>query len=431
MTRAALLRSGTLAAALAIGLMAARPAPALPPDAPLPGEMTFPDLEFTPPRPVRFELDNGLVVHFLEDQSLPLVEVTALIQGGAVHESATKTGLAGLTATVMRTGGTATRNPVELNVELEDMASFVEIGIGEEGANASAWSLARHFPQTAAILADVLRNPALAPEKLEIARARAIEGVRRQNDDPLGIADREITKLCYPEHPYGRFSTVASLEAITRDDLRAFHALLFHPDRTLLAVSGAITEAELRSILAGAFADWPRSSEVLPPTPAVTPPRAARVTFIPKDVNQSVIRMGHLGIDVNNPDRTAISVMNYILGRSGSTSRLAKKVRVEAGIAYSVGSTFTMPRSTGLFLADTETAPETTAQAIELMLAEIERMRADGITPVELEAARSAILNRDIFQYATAHRIAVRAAELEFDGFPPDQHERDWRTIAG
>jgi predicted Zn-dependent peptidase len=399
---------------------------ALPPDAPHPNDMVFGELEFDPPEPTRFELDNGLVVFFLEDHGLPLVSVRALVRTGAIYERTDRSGLAGLVGAVMRSGGSERRPPELLDELLADMASVVETWIGQERAVADVSALARHFEETVILFADILQHPAFRDEKLEIARARAIEALRRQNDNPRAVAEREHRALIYGRHPYGRTATVTTLRAIQRQDLVEFHQRFFRPNNTVLAVAGAVSLDELRRVLDATFGRWERATVEFPAVPNVPPVPsvpAPSVQHIEMDLPQSAIRIGHLGLDRYDDDRYAVTVLNHILG-GGFTSRLIGRLRVEEGIAYSVWSEFTLPRDTGVFVATTQTRTDQTVRAIRLMIEEISRLREDGVTEEEFADARSAILNSDIFRYVTPTQIVRQVAALEFDGFPLDQLQR-------
>ena len=112
------------------------------------------------------------------------------------------------------------------------------------------------------------------------------------------------------------------------------------------------------------------------PDPA---PPARGVYQIEKDISQTNLRFGHLGIDRHNPDRHAVRILNHILGGGGFTSRMVGKVRSDSGWAYSVGTAFTTADKPGLFLATCQTKTETTTKALALMQWVIEDVQKNGI----------------------------------------------------
>jgi len=221
-----------------------------------PRTMTFPPLRFEVPRSERAVLPNGMTVYLLEDHELPLVNMTAYVKVGSIYEPAEKVGLAGLTGTVMRSGGTAETPPEKLDAELEFMASHIESGIGAESGNVSMATLTKNLDRTLELYGQVLLTPAFREDRVKIAINKSVEALRRQNDDPKGIADRELRKALYAGHPLGRHPTIQTVKNISRDDMAAFHRRYYHPNNIILAVSGDFKKEELLARLTKLFGGW-------------------------------------------------------------------------------------------------------------------------------------------------------------------------------
>ena len=151
-----------------------------------PRAMTFPATPFEPPRAERVVLPNGIILYLLEDHELPLVTLSAMIRTGSIYEPADKIGLASLTGTVMRTGGTASRSGDELDEELEFVGAELGAGIGSDAGSASLNVLTKDVARGVALFAEMLMRPAFAPDKIELAKKQMIEGIRR---------DRKSTRL--------------------------------------------------------------------------------------------------------------------------------------------------------------------------------------------------------------------------------------------
>ena len=262
---------------------------------------------------------------------------------------------------------------------------------------------------------------------MELARNQAIESIRRQNDDPKGIASRELNRAIFAGHPLGRIPTLATVKAISREDLISFHRNYFYPANTILAVSGDFDRKKLLDDLERLFAGWSNHPDAFPAVAAPVDDDKAEVLHVQKDVNQSVIRMGHLGIDKNNPDLYAIKVMDFILG-GGFTSRLTQEIRSNQGLAYNVDSYFeTGRRFKGSFIAETETKSETTARAVTLLRSIIAGMTQGVVSERELKLAKDSIVNSFIFGFARSEAVVTQQARLEFYHFPAGylEHYRD------
>ena len=390
-----------------------------------PRSMTFEPVKIPTPNAERVVLDNGIVVYLLPDVELPLVTISAMIRTGSIYDPPEKIGLAELTGTVMRTGGTDQMSGDQVDETLEYLAANVSIGIGQESGGATLDILKKDFPKGLAIFADLLRHPAFETGKVELAKRQVLEGIRRRNDNPAGITGREFRKLLYgPDHPFGRESTTATVSRITRDDLVAFHHTYLTPGGVMLAVSGDFDKQEMLAALKGAFGDWPAKSVSLPvippPTPAIS--NAGRSVFIvPRSLTQTHLRIGQLSVRENDPDYFALALLDDILGGNSFTSRLFRDVRNRQGLAYSVGSAIRPGHlAPGALLIHALTKAPTTYQALSSMLEQYDRLRVELVSDLELQQAKDAFLNSFVFSFADAGQIVTRLMELEYYGLPSD-----------
>lgn len=403
---------------------------ATPPRTVDPRKLTFAPLDFTIPKSERVTLSNGIILYMLEDHELPLVNMTAYIRVGGIYEPADLAGLAGITGAVIRSGGTESLSPEQLDAELEFMASGIESGVGEDSGTLTLYTLAKNLDRTLELYADVLLRPAFAEARVELAKKNTLEAIRRQNDDPKGIAGREIHKALYEGHPLGREATMASVTRIGRSDLAGFYQRFYRPQGMILAVSGDFKAADMGARLEKLLGNWRPAEEKLPQitVPDVTPKK--QTLLARKQVSQSVIRMGHLGLEKNNPDQYAVRVMDYILG-GGFTSRLTQEIRSDLGLAYHAGSRFDIGRRfPGTFIAETETKSGSTVKVIGLMRGIIERMTKEPVSNEELQLAKESIINSFIFGFTRADSIVNQQARLEFYGFPAGYLENFRANIA-
>jgi predicted Zn-dependent peptidase len=347
-----------------------------------------------------------------------------MVRAGSVYEPASLSGLTSLTGSVMRSGGAGGMAPEKMDDELEFMASSVESGIGADMGTVSMTSLTKNFNRTLQIFSDVLLRPDFSEKRVDIARKHLIEGLRRQNDDPKEIAGREIGRAVYPGHPLGDVPTLDTANAITRQGMLDFHRRFFRVDNMILAISGDFERSSMLRELNAAFGRTAaQPATVLPAIPQPAHTFAAEVIYGSKEVNQSVIRMGHLGVTKDSPELYALRVLDYILGGS-FTSRLTMEIRTNQGLAYNVGSHFDIGRRyTGSFIAETETKAESTAKAINLMKDIIAGMTREPVTDQELNTAKEYIINSFMFGFTSPASIVTQRARLEFYGYAPDYLE--------
>jgi len=380
---------------------------------------------FTPQQPRRVTLPNGLVLFLQEDHEIPLIEGTIRIRGGAREEPAEKTGLVGIYGRSWRTGGTKARTGDELDDFLEARAARVETGGGVDSTTLSWSCLKADFDDVLKIIVEVLREPAFREDKIALAKQRANTEIARRNDDPGGIAEREAVKLAYgPDNPYARTAEYATIAAIKRDDLVDWHSRYAHPNNSILGILGDFDASAMEQKLRAAFGAWPQGQKAVPPKIEFHPAPPAIYLAKKDDVNQSNVRMVHLGITRDNPDYYAVSVMNEIFG-GGFSSRLVSHIRTRLGLAYSVGggigAGYDHP---GIFRVVAGTKSEATARAIEALKKELDDLEKNPATPNELKRAKDTILNSFIFEFAEKDQVLAARMTYEFYGYPLDFLER-------
>ncbi|VAX15975.1 peptidase, M16 family [hydrothermal vent metagenome] len=376
------------------------------------------------PKTKRVVLNNGMVVHLMPYHELPLFSVASMIRVGAIFEPEDKTGLAMLTGATIRSGGTVSTPPDILDETLEFISGSVETSIGAESGSASLSVLSKDTDKGLEIFADVLRNPRFDQDRFELAKARMLDGISRQNDSPTGAANRELLKLIYKGSVYGRYPTIETVTSITIDDVKKFYAKYFVPQNVMLGVTGDYDESAIISKLEKVFKGWKGPTPRYPPVAPVVEKFDGGVYLVDKKIPQSVIRMGHLAGRKTDPDYQTLRVMDDILGGGGFSSRLVKSVRVDRGLAYSVWAyTSGGRRELGRFMAGAETKASSTAEVIGLIKSEIERIRTEPVTDEELKMAKDSIINSFIFVFDRPAKIMGQRMILDYYGYPKDYLE--------
>ncbi len=395
-------------------------------------ELTYPDLrDFEVPEPERVELENGMTIFLLEDSELPQVNAAAQIGVGSVYEPAEKRGLASITGTVMRTGGTESMAPDSLNTVLENIGATVETNIGETSGSAYMSTLADHVDTVLPVFTEVLRQPAFAKDRVQQAKSRVKSGISRRNDNASSIVGRVFDKVLYGEDsPYARTPELYTVDRVERQDLVDFHDQYVHPNNVILSVWGDFDADQMEQTLREQFGDWDAPADFEPPTPPESDAeRAHSVNFVQKsDVNQSKIRMGHPGdITRRSDDYASVQMMNEVLS-GGFSGRLFQEVRREKGLAYSVGGAYTAGYNRpGRFFAGVASKSASTVEATNAVMTEVERMREEPPTQEELGLAKDSYLNSFVFNFDSEREILSRRATYEYYGYPADflQQTRD------
>jgi len=373
------------------------------------------------PTPERYTLANGMTVFLVEDHELPFVNAATTMRIGDRWEPAEKAGLAGIVASVMRTGGTPTRSGDQLDDELDRLAASVEIGSGTGSSSAGISVLKEDAERGFTILADLLQHPAFPEDKIELEKLQLRDGISRRNDDASGIHGRELRNLMYGKNgPYTRQEEYATLDSITRDDLIAWHKRYYQPENVILGVYGDFKTADMKALINRTLGMWPKGGN--PKAVAPTVDRSAvkpGFYFIEKeDVNQSNVGMSLLIGQQRDPDYPALAVMTTVLG-GGFSSRLFSKIRTDMGLAYSASAGYGAGADyPGVWSASVRTKSETTVKATEAMRAEIARIASTEVTDAELQFAKDTIIKGAAFDNDSTAKIIRRLMSYEYYGMP-------------
>lgn len=388
----------------------------------------YTELEFSPlpeiqiPDYERYQLDNGMTVYLMEDHELPLVSGTALIRTGSRYEPAPEVGLADITGTVMRSGGTTEHPADELNQMLEQRAAVVETAINTNSGSATFSALSEDLNFVFELFAETIQQPAFPEDKIALAKDQIRGGIARRNDDPDAIASREFRKLVYGESsPYARTVEYETLDNIAREDIIGFYEKYVRPENMILGIVGDFDPAIVKPLIAETFGDWnPQANEPKPGVPEASQKYLGGVFAVDRpQLTQSYIQMGHIGGELSNPDYPALSVLNGVL--NGFGGRLFNEVRSRQGLAYvAYGYWSAQYDYPGLFIAGGQTRSDATVPFIQTIMAELETLRSQLITPEELSYAKESILNSFVFNFQNPEQTLSRLLRYEYYGYPTD-----------
>ena len=401
-----------------VGPVSGQPIPAHPAD------LTYALLDFTPPEAGdhRHELSNGVVVFVVEDHELPLVSLSLTVRTGSYLDPPDKIGLASLTGSQMRAGGTTSMSAADFDEEAAFLAAQIGNSIGSTSGGANMNCLTKDLDTCLDMFFDMLRKPAFDENRLALAKSQAIQGMERRNDATGSIEGREFARLMRGDaHFTTSPRTRATVEAITRDDLVAFHRRYYHPGNFTFAASGDLQTDAILAELERRLAGWGGDGEAVPAVPAPDfTPRPGLYLVDKPDVNQGRVAVGHLGITRDDPDRYKVLVMNDILGGGGFSARLLTRIRSDEGLAYSASSSFGVGvYYEGIFRAGFQSRSETVARATAIVLEEIERIRTEPVEEEELRNSIAYFVETFSRSFSSAASIAGLFASDEYTGRDP------------
>lgn len=372
----------------------------------------------------RKALKSGLVVLHAENHNLPLVMLTLIVKAGSVNEPREKAGLAFLTAALMREG-TASRTSTRISEEIDFIGAGLGVSPGADYTTVTLSVLKKHLEKGLQIFSDVLLNPTFPPEEISRIKEQTMASLKQREESPAFLASRAFNREVFGSHPYGRLleGSPETLEALTRDDLAGFHSKYFVPGNSILSVAGDITGKELDRAIKKHLGGW-RGKHVPSVTHPAPPPPSRQVVKMDRDLTQANIILGHLGARRDNPDYYALSVMNYILGGGGFSSRLMDSIRDSMGLAYSVHSSLSSSKDSGAFSVSVQTKNASASTVIGEILRQMRAVIEEKVAAEELEDAKAYFIGSFPRRLDTTRKIADFMGLAEFYGLGLDYPEK-------
>lgn len=367
--------------------------------------------------PTKFMTSNGITVLVLEQHFLPIVEIHALIKAGSAQDPPDKAGLANLVASLLDEG-TTTRTSKQQAEQIDFVGGALEAKAAEDFTTASARVLKKDVDLGFTLLADMLQHPAFHKQEFERIRTQLLGEMASDNDDPGHIAMKAFNQLVFHGHPY-RWpvtGTEETLSKITLADVQSFYGREYSPSQVIVTVVGDITLEQATALVQTHLGAWKKVAVTARNTKKASPVERRTVQLIEKDLSQSTIVLGHGGLSRAHPDFYSVTVMNYILGAGGFSSRLMDSIRDKQGLAYGIMSHFDARLMPGSFWVNLQTKTETTNQAITGVLSEIKSIRDAPVSDQELAEAKSFLVGSFPLRLDSTAKLAQVLAQVEFYG---------------
>jgi zinc protease len=386
---------------------------------PNPGTLKSPLL----PVPKQFKLANGMSVYLVEQHNLPVLTAQLTVLRGSEANPAERPGLASFTAQMLNEG-TEKRTSPQLADDIAQIGATLAASSTADASLISGFSLRKNDDKLFELLSDVAIHPAFREEEVERVRKRRLTTLIQEADDPTAVARRVFYREVYGEKsPYGyvETGTPGSTTATAREDIAKFYKSGFAPQDSALVVAGAISEPQLKTLAQKYFGGWTGQATASQP-PQVENTLKRRIVIVDKpNAPQSAVRIGHVGLQRNNPDYPAVSVMNDILGGLFS-SRINLNLREAHGYTYGAFSTFLFRRGTGPFVVGSMIRTDVTAAAVKEVFNELAKMRESPVSAEELAMAKESNVRGLTAEFETTSQTARTIANLFTYGLPLDYY---------
>jgi len=360
-------------------------------------------------------------VYGIVQNEIPTVNFSLVMEGGHLLDDINKNGVANLMTDIMMEG-TANKTPQELEEEIEMLGARINMYTTRESIVISANCLVRNFDETLALVEEILLEPRWDEEEFARIKIKTINEIKRSDANPNVVAGRVYNKILYGKNhifSYPTSGTVASVEALTIEDLKAFYYKNFSPSISNFHIVGAITEADSKNNLASLGEKW-KAKEVIIPSYSIDNNRdKASLYFVDiPGAKQSIINIGYISMARTDKDFYPAEVMNYKLGGSFS-GNVNLILREEKGYTYGARTGFNGSKIKGTFKASSSVRTNTTGESVSIFKEEITDYK-NGVSQEDLDFTKNAMIKSNARRFETQFSLLGMLQEMSTYNLPAD-----------
>jgi zinc protease len=366
-----------------------------------------------------WQTSSGARVLFVENHTLPIVDVQVDFAAGTSHEAEGKSGVAQLTRALLDLG-VAGMDETQIASRMADLGAQLSGGVDLDRVSVSLRTLSMADKRVPALdlLRAILTSPQFPPEVFDREQARSVAALKETLTRPDAIASRAFWSAMYPSHPYGRQATPESVSALARADVLVFHGANYTAQRATVTIVGDLSRPQAERVAADLTTGLPSgplmSGVGVPELPPVGEQRIAHPAV------QAHLLLGLPALKRGDPDFFPLVVGNYSLGGGGFVSRLMKEVRDKRGLAYSVHSYFQPLAQLGPFQIGMQTKKAQANDALKVAREVLATFLAQGPSEVELQAAKQNLIGSFPLRLDSNRKLLENVAMIGFYGLPLD-----------
>ncbi len=371
-------------------------------------------------------LANGLRLMLIEHHEQPTVSYRVVVKSGRIDGPLGKEGLADLTARLLQEG-TLSKTSDQIADKIAEIGGKLNISSQSNYTTFGLDVLSQYSSAGFDILADIILNPAFPSQGIKRVKKELVSDVDLELTDNYKIASNHSRLLLFgAEHPLGRANTKKSLEGINLSDIRDFYQMYFCPNNSMVLVIGDFSKERMLAQVTEKFGSWKQAKvkQRVQTRPDFAKKGKFRVVDKP-DMTQAVIYLNQWAISSRSKDYYEYLLANYVLGGSGSSSRLVKAVRAEGGKTYGIGSRYDMNFDYGILGISTSTRNQEMLNTYQLIQTELKKLVDKGITEEELVKAKTYMAGAIPMQLETPASVADKILKAVMRGFTIDDLSKE------
>jgi predicted Zn-dependent peptidase len=333
-------------------------------------------------------LDNGLRIITDNMPHTRSASICVFIGAGARYETDAMGGISHFVEHVFFRGTEKRPTSCDISAEIEGVGGILNAATDRETTVYWTKVPQPHFELGLDVLCDMMLSAKFAADDIEKERTVIIEEINMSYDSPSSRVSLLIDELLWQGHPLGRdiAGTKASVNGITRNNLRTYVKQRYVPSRTVVSIAGNVEHDEAVEAVKKQLGHWTGPGQVKPFKPYTDNP-GRRLKVEHRDIEQTHLCLAMPGLSIFDPRHYALDIMNVILGE-GMSCRLFTQVRDQLGLAYSVHSFTEHLSDTGALTVYAGVDTNKLELALGAIVKELTRLREEYISGTELTKAK-------------------------------------------
>ena len=371
-------------------------------------------------KPQEFALKNGIKVLVVENHKLPRVSFSLTLDNPPVLDG-DKSGVSSILAAMLG-NGTTTISKDDFNNEVDFLGANISFG----ATSAFASSLSKYSNRILELMADAALNPLLVEEEFQKEKERLLESLKSNEKSVDAIAARVGGALSYgTNHPYGEFTTEATVNNVTFGDVLAYYQKYFNPNNAYMVVVGDVEFKAVKKEIENRFVKWTKTIDVTTALPNPTPnAQFTQINFVdmPNAVQSNINLTHNVELKMKDPDYHALLIANRILG-GGFNSYLNMNLREARGYTYGARSSIDADKYVSSFSASTAVRNMVTDSAVVETLKEINRIKSEPVDAEALKNAKAKYVGDFVLALERPQTVARYALNIKTNDLPADFYE--------
>lgn len=366
----------------------------------------------------KFVLDNGIEVYAVSAGPEEVLQVEWVFNAGNWYED--QNGIAGATNHLLK-NGTRNKTAFEISEHFDFYGSYLNRSCYNETAVLSLHTLTRHLNELLPVVSELITDSVFPEHELDIFRQNMKQRLEVNLKKCDFVANRLIDEYLYGiEHPYGKYLTRESYEAITKEKLVEFHRQFYLHGKMVIFVAGVLP-ADLFQQLNANFGKLPMMQAALPEFSHSVHPSQNRQFRITNDPNgvQGAIRIARPFITRHHPDFAPMQVLNALFGGFFG-SRLMSNIREDKGYTYGIHSYFQNHMAEAALMISTEAGKDVCEKTVQEVYHEMKVLREESVSDEELLLVKNYLIGTILGDLDGPFHIIGRWKNIILNNLPED-----------